>query len=100
MKKVKAEKIIKVKKNTFVEIRGEMEGKEYFNSIFCPKSEDAPKAVRKHLMDFFGEKEEDVETDYLKTFSQYIIDGGGAALEVTKPNTDIKGLIHITFKRL
>jgi hypothetical protein len=30
--------------------------------------------------------------------SQSIIDGGGAKLKITKPNTDIEGIISITFK--
>ena len=85
-------------KNKFVEINGELNGKEYFNSIFCPKKEDLPKAVRKHLMDFFGEKEEDVEENYLVDFSQNIVDGGGANMKVTKPDTDIEGMISIILK--
>ncbi len=89
---------MKLKKNTFVEINGELDGKEYFNSIFCPQKEEIPRAVRKHLIDFFGEKEGDVEEDYMVTLSQNIVDGGGAKLKVTKPNTDIKGIISITFK--
>jgi len=90
-------RINKAQNNTFVEINGELDGKEYFNSIFCPKRQDVVKAVRKHLMDFFGDKEEEVGEDYLLDLSKNITQGGGAKLEVTKPNSNIKGIISVTF---
>lgn len=87
----------KAQNNTFVEINGELDGRTYFNSIFCPKRQEVVKAVRRHLIEFFGEKLEEVKDDYMLDLSQNITKGGGAKLEVTKPNTDIKGIIEITF---
>lgn len=89
---------MKLKKNTFVEIRATRVGEDYFNSIFCPKKGDIKKAVRKHLLDYFGEKEEEVEKDYLMDLCQGIVDGGGVTMRVTKPSTDIEDLINIDFK--
>jgi len=89
-------RINKAQNNTFVEINGELDSKEYFNSIFCPKRQDVVKVVRKHLMDFFGDKEEEVGDDYLLDLSKNITQGGGAKLEVTKPNSNIKGIISVT----
>lgn len=88
----------KAQNNTFVEIHGELEGKEYFNSIFCPKRQEVVKAVRRHLIEFFGEKQEEVEEDYLLELSKNITKGGGARVRVTKPDTDIEGEISIIFK--
>lgn len=87
----------KAQNNTFVEINGELEGREYFNSIFCPKRQDVVKAVRRHLIEFFNEKLEEVEDDYLLKLSQDITNGGGAKVKVTKPDTNIEGIIEITF---
>lgn len=87
----------KAQNNTFVEINGELDGREYFNSIFCPKKEEVVKAVRRHLIEFFGEKLEEVEDNYLLKLAKDITTGGGAKLQITKPNSDITGIIEITF---
>jgi len=65
-------------RNIFVELNGERDGKEVFNSIFCPNKKDVKRAVRQHLIDFF--QEPSPEDDDFKDISKKIVKGGGAIL--------------------